>query len=84
MSEKKRFADLTGKLALVTGCGSETGIGFATARLLGRQGASVAISSTTDRIEERAAELENEGISTSAHIADLTVEGEAGLVVEET
>ena len=46
-----------GRVALVTGAGSPTGIGFATARILGREGASLAIASTTDRIHERSAEL---------------------------
>lgn len=83
MNQTNRFADLTGKVALVTGCGSESGIGFATARALGRQGAAVAITSTTDRINQRAAELEADGITVSAHVGDLTADGEAGRVVEE-
>jgi NAD(P)-dependent dehydrogenase (short-subunit alcohol dehydrogenase family) len=53
--------DLAGRTALVTGCGSESGIGFASARLLARLGARVAITSTTDRIETRAGELRAEG-----------------------
>ena len=40
-------------MALVTGAGSEGGIGFATARLLLAAGAKVAITSTTDRIMAR-------------------------------
>jgi 3-oxoacyl-[acyl-carrier protein] reductase len=63
---------LAGRTALVTGAGSETGIGFATARLLGRRGAAVAITSTTDRIHERRSELEAEGIEAASFIADLT------------
>jgi 3-oxoacyl-[acyl-carrier protein] reductase len=51
------FAELKGRVALVTGAGSAHGIGFATARLLAAQGAAVAITSTTARIHERAAEL---------------------------
>lgn len=64
--------DLAGRNALVTGCGSADGIGFAAARLLARLGARVAITSTTDRIEARAAELAAEGAAVSAHVADLT------------
>ena len=41
---------LEGRAALVTGSGSSEGIGFATARIVGGRGASVAIASTTDRI----------------------------------
>ena len=49
--------DLAGQVALITGAGSAEGIGFATARLLVSRGATVVVSSTTDRIHERAAEL---------------------------
>jgi 3-oxoacyl-[acyl-carrier protein] reductase len=59
------------KVALVTGAGSADGIGFAASRLLGRRGASVAITSTTDRIHDRARELAAEGIDTIASVADL-------------
>jgi len=60
-----------GKTALVTGCGSAGGIGFACARLLLAAGAKVAITSTTDRIYQRLAELGGEGDSFAAP-ADLT------------
>jgi len=62
---------MTGKVALVTGAGSPDGIGFAAARLLGRRGAAVALTSTTERIHERAAELEAEGIEVAGYLADL-------------
>jgi 3-oxoacyl-[acyl-carrier protein] reductase len=83
MNATRPFADLSGRTALVTGCGSADGIGFAIARALGRQGARVAISSTTERIHERAAELSKEGIEASAHVADLLDPAEATRVVEE-
>ena len=57
----------TGRVALVTGAGSPGGIGFATARALAAAGARVAISATSPRIHDRAAEL-----GCLAHIADLT------------
>lgn len=60
------------RVALVTGAGSPTGIGFATARVLGREGASLAISSTTDRIHARAAELAELGYEAAGFEADLT------------
>ncbi len=70
-----------GRVALVTGCGSPTGIGFAAARLLGRGGAHIAVASTTDRIHERVAELRAEGIQADGYVSDLMVEGAAaGLV----
>jgi 3-oxoacyl-[acyl-carrier protein] reductase len=70
--------DLTGRVALVTGCGSEQGIGFAAARLLAHLGAAVAITSTTrERIEARAAELRDAGATAFAQAADLTDRAQA-------
>ncbi|MDQ4108865.1 MAG: SDR family oxidoreductase [Actinomycetota bacterium] len=60
-----------GRVALVTGAGSPTGIGFATAKVLGREGAALAIASTTDRIHERSAELNAAGVETGGFVADL-------------
>jgi 3-oxoacyl-[acyl-carrier protein] reductase len=75
-----RFA---GRVALITGAGSPTGIGFATARALGRDGARVAIASTTERIHERVAELTAEGIEASGHLGDLMeADAPARLVAE--
>jgi 3-oxoacyl-[acyl-carrier protein] reductase len=65
--------DFTGRTALVTGSGSDKGIGFATARLLARLGASVAITATTaDRIEARASELRSGAANVFSYVADLT------------
>jgi 3-oxoacyl-[acyl-carrier protein] reductase len=61
--------DLREKIALVTGAGSPTGIGLASARALGRDGASLMLVSTTDRIHERAAELEKEGFHSKGYVA---------------
>ena len=61
--------DLTSRHALVTGCGSAHGIGFASARMLTRLGARISVTSTTERIHERAAEL---GGETFSFVADLT------------
>jgi 3-oxoacyl-[acyl-carrier protein] reductase len=64
--------DLTARHALVTGCGSSQGIGFASARTLARLGARISITSTTDRIHERAAELGGEAFPFVADLTDRT------------
>jgi 3-oxoacyl-[acyl-carrier protein] reductase len=66
--------DLGGRTALVSGAGSATGIGFATARALAELGARVAITSTTDRIHERVAELQRDGIDAIGFVARLDTE----------
>jgi 3-oxoacyl-[acyl-carrier protein] reductase len=72
-----------GRTALVTGAGSPTGIGFASARALGRGGARLAIASTTSRIDDRVAELAAEGIVASGHVADLMEPGAAEALVRD-
>jgi 3-oxoacyl-[acyl-carrier protein] reductase len=63
---------LTGRVALITGAGSASGIGIAVARALARDGARVAITSTTERIHDRADELAAEGADVASWAADLT------------
>ncbi len=60
------------RIALVTGAGSAEGIGFAIARHLAEQGMTVALTSTTDRCRERAAQLVADGHRAVAFAADLT------------
>jgi 3-oxoacyl-[acyl-carrier protein] reductase len=73
---------LEGKVALVTGSGSPTGIGFATARVLGREAAMLAIASTTDRIRDREAELRSLDFTASGFVGDLTSFQQAKSMVE--
>jgi 3-oxoacyl-[acyl-carrier protein] reductase len=73
---------MQGQTAIVTGAGSADGIGFAIARRLLRAGAQVAITSTTDRIHERASELDANGKNVLAIVADLTDEDEARRIVD--
>jgi 3-oxoacyl-[acyl-carrier protein] reductase len=61
------MAGVQGRVALVTGAGAAGGIGFSIARALAAAGARVAITATTARIHDRAAE-----IGAFAHVADLT------------
>lgn len=63
--------NLRGKRFLVTGAGSSQGIGFATARTLTQLGASVFLTSLSDRVHERAGELKTFGAP-----ADLTNQGQ--------
>ena len=62
------MAAFSDRVALVTGAGSADGIGFATAKALAQCGATVAVTSTTERIFQRAAEL---GAEHAGLIADL-------------
>lgn len=71
---------LTGKTALVTGAGSASGIGFATAQLLGQLGARVLITGTTERIHERVRELEAAGIDSVGIVCRLDTEAGAAVL----
>ncbi|HNR02617.1 MAG TPA: SDR family NAD(P)-dependent oxidoreductase [Anaerolineaceae bacterium] len=70
-------------MALITGAGSPTGIGFASARALGMDGAHVILISTTSRIHERSAELKDLGIDARGYIADLTRPQQVQQIVDE-
>lgn len=74
---------LAGQVALVTGAGSPSGIGFASAQALGRGGAALALVSTTDRIHARAAELEREGLRARGYVADLTRPAAVEAILED-
>ncbi len=71
------------RTALVTGCGSTSGIGFATAKRLRAAGCTVVITSTTDRVQERVADLKTlDGSGTVLGIvADLTQERDVELLI---
>ena len=67
---------LANSTALITGAGSPTGIGFACAVALGELGARVIVTGTTERIHERVAELEAQGIDALGIVC--TLDSEAG------
>ena len=74
--------EVEGRVALVTGAGSPTGIGAACARALGREGAAIAVTSTSDRIHERCDELATGGVDAAAFVADLTDREQASSMVD--
>jgi len=63
-----------GQVVIVTGAGSASGIGFAIARRLLQDDARVVITATSERIHERAKELDATGTKVWSFIADLTDE----------
>jgi 3-oxoacyl-[acyl-carrier protein] reductase len=67
---------LAGKRALISGAGAPGGIGVAIAKVLKDLGAEVFITSTTERIHERARELGVTGL-----VADLTSESDSLRVI---
>jgi 3-oxoacyl-[acyl-carrier protein] reductase len=68
------------RVALVTGAGSASGIGFACARRFVGAGIPVLVTSTTERVFDRVAELGGEGVA-AGHVADLTDEAQAERLV---
>jgi 3-oxoacyl-[acyl-carrier protein] reductase len=67
---------VTSPVAVVTGAGSASGIGFATARALALAGHRIVVVSTTDRIKERAQEMRAAGCDAHGLVADLTLEAD--------
>lgn len=66
-----KLFDLSGRLALVTGCGQGIGVGIA--RHLGRQGARVLVNDIVEqRSDETAAGLQREGITADSVPFDVT------------
>ncbi len=72
--------NLSGQVALITGSGSPDGIGYAAARALAADGATVVLASTSERIHERAAEIDHLGERAIGVVADLMDPGEAARV----
>jgi 3-oxoacyl-[acyl-carrier protein] reductase len=74
---------LDGKVAFVTGVANTNSIGFATAKVLGEDGAALAVVDIHEKVQECAAQLAGLGITASAHQADLTDSAAvAGIVAE--
>lgn len=79
----KPFVEFDERVCLVTGAGGPNGIGFAAAKLIGKFGGKVAITSTTERIFQRVTELEEEGIEAKGYIADLMDRTQVRALVEQ-
>jgi len=73
--------ELDSQVALITGAGSATGIGFAVARCLGARGARVIVVATTERILDRVATLTDSGVVARGAVADLTDEAQVAALV---
>jgi 3-oxoacyl-[acyl-carrier protein] reductase len=70
------------QVALVSGAGSDSGIGLAIARRLAREGVRVLLSASSARIQQRVAELQSEGIDARGMSADLTDETQVAALSE--
>ena len=70
-------------VAVVTGAGSPDGIGFACGRRLAADGLRLVLTSTTDRIQARAAELAALGLPVLGVVADLTDPAAAAGLVDQ-
>jgi 3-oxoacyl-[acyl-carrier protein] reductase len=72
---------LTGKFALVTGVAGPMGIGYASAKRMAEEGASVAIADISDEVYERAKELRALAYDVAPFKLDLTDFQEVNLMV---
>lgn len=64
---------MTQKTIIVTGAASEAGLGFATARMLAREGHAIYLTDLdSDAVEARASELRGEGLTATAMVQDVT------------
>jgi len=77
------FIHFQDRVCLVTGAGSENGIGFCTAKIFAGLGAKVALISTTDRILRRAEELCILGAEAKGYVADLMDRSQVEKVIDQ-
>ncbi|MDD3169090.1 MAG: SDR family NAD(P)-dependent oxidoreductase, partial [Eubacteriales bacterium] len=78
-----QFIQFKNQVCLVTGAGSENGIGFSTAKILGRLEGRIALISTTDRIQRRVDELRTLGAEARGYVADLMDRAQVEKVIDE-
>jgi len=72
VGEKMGMGRFENKVAFVTGVAGAAGMGFATARALAEEGAALGIVDISERVHERAKELEAMGCNVVSYTADLT------------
>jgi 3-oxoacyl-[acyl-carrier protein] reductase len=78
------YLDLQGKVALVTGAGSQIGIGRAIARAFAAHGAVVAANDVVaEDLERTVTELHEAGAEASAHVADVADRAAVSAMVNE-
>jgi len=82
MNDVTNESSWTGQVALVSGAGSESGIGFASARRLARNGVKLLLTASSGRVLQRADELRAEGFDARALPADLTNENDVRALAE--
>jgi 3-oxoacyl-[acyl-carrier protein] reductase len=68
---------------VVTGVAKTNGIGFATSRVFGAEGASLALVDIGSQVHDCAEQLRGSGIPVSSHTADLTQTGQVQRIVGE-
>ena len=59
------------KVAFITGVAKTNGIGWATAKALGKEGAKLGITDISEIVHERAEELRKEGVDVTSFVTDL-------------
>jgi 3-oxoacyl-[acyl-carrier protein] reductase len=77
-----KFISFENQVCLVTGAGSDSGIGFSSAKIFGELGGKIALVSTTKRIFQRELELRKAGIEAKGYIADLMDRNEVEKVIQ--
>ena len=78
------YLDLQGKVALVTGAGSQIGIGRAIAKAFAARGAVVAANDVVaDDLAQTVTELHEAGAEASAHVADVAERAAVSAMVKE-
>lgn len=75
--------DHYGRNVVISGAGAANGIGFATARYLAERGATIFLTSLSDRVLQRVGELQARGFSAYGATCDLTNEADVQRLTNE-